>query len=195
MLLARDRAARPLREADTAKRVTVPGPESRFDQELFDQVVLNLRKLVGSDHPDVEALSLQSSQALQSRGVFKVPPMLRRSWSLIVEASNDRPEILDDSLWERVMSRTMTAPFLSWLTSSDSTRLQFQQSIKDVVDGRLKMQESAPPLRAARGDSLNVMSESVVPSEPARSGEDFQRRLSLDLDIPRRAVEKIIGGQ
>ena len=191
MLLARDREGSP-REIGRSTRASLPSRESRFDAGLYNDVVFNLRELVGGEHPDVEALSLQCSDAsLRTRNVFAVPPMLRRSWSLVVAASNDQPAILDVKLWERVMARTMTAPFLSWLTDSEGARTQFQQSVRNVVEDRNKL--SAP--RSARLE----MSEAVAPapgaSSAAQQAEDFQRRLSLDLDMPRSALEKMIREQ
>jgi hypothetical protein len=198
MLLSRERASVPRREPQTTRQM-IAAPEQPFDAQLFDLVVTNLRNLVGTGHPDIEALSLEcANPSLRTTAVFKVPPMLRRSWSLIVAASNEDPHILDELLWNRVMARTMTAPFLSWLVVSDSDRVQLQNSIREVIENR----------RLTRGSSRQSRDPVVEPTrgisrgasramEPASSGpspsEHFRRGLSLDLDIPRSAVERIIG--
>jgi hypothetical protein len=186
MLLARDRANASPRQSNMAKPTTVPDPEPPFDPQLFDVVVSNLRSLVGTTHPDVEALSLQCSDpADRAQAVFTVPPMLRRSWSLIVEASNDRPDILDPILWDRVITRTMSAPFLSWFVVSDNVREQLQESMREVVESREQMRDQEPRSPAAAFD---------LPSSGA-SSDDFRRSLSRDLDMPRRAVDRMLGGQ
>jgi hypothetical protein len=69
--------------------------EKSLDASLFDTVVTNLRNLLGS-HPDVEALALRSHAAPQTP--FDNPPMLSRSWSLVVEASVERSDIVTSSL-------------------------------------------------------------------------------------------------
>jgi hypothetical protein len=195
MLLARDRSFVSPRQFDTAE---VPDPEEPFDAQLFDLVVANLRALVGTTHPDVEALSLQcSSPADRFSGVFTVPPMLRRSWSLIVEASNDRPEILGAPLWDRLITRTMTAPFLSWLVVPEQAREQVQESMREVVEGHRSMRPSEPRSPAA---SIDQPSGELAPhpsgsAEGVSPTEAFRRRLSRDLDMPRAAVDRILGGQ
>jgi hypothetical protein len=192
MLLARDRAAAPARRPDPARRPAAPDPEQPFDPRLFDEVVANLRSLVGPAHPDVEALSLQcTSPALRYTGVFTVPPMLRRSWVLIVEASNERPHVLDSVLWERVMTRTMTAPYLSWLVAPESARTQLRDWMREVVSTRRKMPRRRAPEDTARGIAL----ESAAPPDAAPPTEEFRRRLSLDLEIPRGVVDRMLGGQ
>jgi hypothetical protein len=195
MLVARDRAPAAQRPANST-RAAVPEPEQPFDQHLFDMVVGNLRSLVGTSHPDVEALSLQcANPADRTDRAFTVPPMLRRSWSLIVEASNDRPEIMDPGLWERVMTRTMTAPFLSWLVVSESDRAELEESMREAVESRQRIRGDEPRSPAA---SLDVPSGGLAPESGAsRSGrtvDDFRRRLSRDLDMPRAAVDRMLGG-
>jgi hypothetical protein len=198
MLLARDRSIVRPRQFDTGGRTVVPDPEQPFDPQLFDMVVSNLRGLVGTTHPDVEALSLQcSNPAYRTKDVFTVPPMLRRSWSLIVEASNDHPEILDAMLWERVMTRTMTAPFLSWLVVSDDARADFHESMREVVESRRMMRDPEPRSPAASVDEplSGLAPESAASSQAVSPTGDFRRRLSRDLEMPRSAIDRMLGRQ
>jgi len=73
--------------------------EKSFDYPLFRDVVGNLRGMLGN-HPDVEALALRAD-LLPHPSPFEEPPMLSRSWFLIMEATVDRPELVTDSLAER----------------------------------------------------------------------------------------------
>ena len=78
-------------------------------------VVRNLRRLLGWEHPDVEALALKL-KGDQSSFVFQFPPMLRRSWDFVVEATIARPELVPaNSLAEEISDRLTTAePWLIW---------------------------------------------------------------------------------
>jgi hypothetical protein len=55
------------------------------DTELLQTIIQNLRNLLGDPHPDVEALALRLEQT--GSYVFQSPPMMRRSWSLVVNAT------------------------------------------------------------------------------------------------------------
>jgi hypothetical protein len=195
MLLARERAAVVPRRAQGSMRTVVRDPEDPFDQGLFDTVVSNLRSLVGPDHSDVEALSLQCGDpARRTTQVFVVPPMLRRSWSLIVEASNEHPYILDNVLWSRVMARTVSTVFLSWRVVTDNVRAEFEASMREIVEARRKMRP--PGARAADGGpAFKAMAPDVSPGTAAAGpSDDVRRQLSVDLDIPRRALDQFLGG-
>jgi hypothetical protein len=124
--------------------------------------------------------------------------MLRRSWSLIVAASNENPQILDDRLGDRLLARTMTAPFLSWLVVSDEDRLQLQQSMREVLESRRAMRSPNRRSRMPGGGAAATRSitrgvSPTIKPEAAAPSEDFRRSLSLDLDMPRSAVERILG--
>lgn len=73
--------------------------ERSVDVELLRGVVRNLRATLGQ-HPDVEALVL-SVAGEPPPLPFEHPPMLRRSWSLVVDASVTRPWLVTQSLAER----------------------------------------------------------------------------------------------
>lgn len=86
--------------------------EASIDFALLGEVVRNLRMLV-SVHPDVEALALRVPGEPPPLP-FEHPPMLRRSWSLIVDASVTRPLILADSLAARDMQESSEGPWHIW---------------------------------------------------------------------------------
>jgi hypothetical protein len=90
--------------------------DKRRDDRLLHLVIANLRRLLGREHPDVEALALAVHGSPGSY-VFHTPPMLQRSWKLIVEASVRSPDVLHPhSLASRVSSHLLSeGPWLLWL--------------------------------------------------------------------------------
>ncbi|MDF2746690.1 MAG: hypothetical protein K0S98_975 [Propionibacteriaceae bacterium] len=85
--------------------------------EQFESAVINLRSLVGSDHPDVEALSLRCTNvSLRTTRPFVVPPMFRHSWQLVTAASYQRPELVPAELWRRVHASLALGAFFVWAT-------------------------------------------------------------------------------
>jgi len=85
--------------------------------EQFESAVINLRSLVGPDHPDVEALSLRCSNvSLRTTRPFMAPPMFRHSWQLITAASYQRPELVPAELWRRVHASLALGAFFVWAT-------------------------------------------------------------------------------
>lgn len=113
---------------------------------LLDQVVANLRGLVGDGHPDVEALSLRCTAArLRTRAPVAAPPMFQASWQILVEASDKRPELIPGALWKRVHALSPVPPFLAW--SSD--RLSKARSRSAILAGLAPAGTMAPPAAAA----------------------------------------------
>lgn len=112
MLLARGDAQPARRREKTSTRLAAP---VRFDQGLFNLVVRNLRWLLGSSHSDVVALATQATDpSLADLGPIKDPPMLWRSWPLLVEASNERPELVSEDLPLRLADILPMRPYLVW---------------------------------------------------------------------------------
>ncbi|HWI71183.1 MAG TPA: hypothetical protein VNT55_04455, partial [Baekduia sp.] len=68
-----------------------PAADVAFGQDRFDAIVATLGELLGPGHPDVVALSTQTAAAhggLAHWPPVTAPPMLWRSWALLVAASN-----------------------------------------------------------------------------------------------------------
>ena len=89
--------------------------DSEIDEGLVQTVVTNLRGLLAAPHPDVEALALHFEHSGTYR--FQSPPMLRKSWSLIVDATADRldlivPGSLASQIWDRLWG---TDSWLLWV--------------------------------------------------------------------------------
>lgn len=88
------------------------GPQ--IDQDLLGVAVQNLRIFLEAPHPDVEAIALQLYSG--NSYAFRSPPMLRRSWSLLVEATTKQstvivPNSLAASIWDRLWAEE---PWLLW---------------------------------------------------------------------------------
>ena len=79
------------------------------------EIVRNLRGLLGPSHPDVEALALLPG-ACPTSYIFNIPPMLQKSWALVLEATVRNPALVPyGSLASRVANRLSSeAPWLLW---------------------------------------------------------------------------------
>jgi hypothetical protein len=95
--------------------------------ERLNEVVKRLRGLGGNDHPDVEAISLLCPDAgLHTARPVSAPPMLERSWRLLIRVSLDAQgaappalsssELVPLALWKQVMTSMPALPFLRWAT-------------------------------------------------------------------------------
>jgi len=102
--------------------------------DLLNEVVKNLRGLVGSEQPDVEALStLCPDPALRRARPVAGAPLFERSWRLLITASQRLPQRLPLESWERIHAATATAPpFLTWSTDS-TTRQEFRAALKAAL--------------------------------------------------------------
>lgn len=194
MLLASKRAASKATEGARQERLGVKTadpqlPEPQFDQDLFDEVIINLRNLLRDDHPDVEALSLKcGNPALRSKQPFVIPPMLGRSWSLIVEASNEHRGILPPNIWNRVAMRSPTQPFFSWLSPTEAPEIRsaYLEELRDQVTRPYQRKSSVPRRRAS---SLAKPAAAISPEMPRT--EEQRKQTSIDLEIPRGALESL----
>lgn len=84
------------------------------DLALLNVVVNNLQNLLGHTHPDVEALALKTDP--HGNQQFAIPPMLRKSWNLIVNATVTGLDLVpDDSLAEKISTAVWGSdPWLIW---------------------------------------------------------------------------------
>lgn len=83
--------------------------EPTTDMQLLSEVVVNLKSLLNFHHPDVDALSLLVDPS--SDVSVSVPPMLRHSWDLFVDATIHRPDIVPaNSVAARAARRVCDEP-------------------------------------------------------------------------------------
>lgn len=72
--------------------------------DLLRTVVMNMKRVLNTPHPDIEVLLLKLDSA--TNYVFDMPPMLRRSWNLMLDASVINPSVVpEDSLVADVAGR------------------------------------------------------------------------------------------
>ncbi len=90
------------------------------DLELLRGVMNNLHILLPDGHPDVKALDLYLEHG--SSQTFDVPPMLRRSWTYIVAATAEHPQLvpLDSPAAEAALHQWGSSPWLLWLQPDES---------------------------------------------------------------------------
>jgi hypothetical protein len=89
--------------------------EAKVDLEPLNDLVRALRESVGADHPDVEALSLRCPNLeLRTKKPISAPPMFERSWELLLNASQERPDLIPSELWSMVHARASAPPYLAW---------------------------------------------------------------------------------
>jgi hypothetical protein len=172
MLLGQE-AERYTKEAASKSDEPPPPPPVNFDQRLFDQAVANLRRLWGDDHPDVVALSTKASDVDRDMiRPIEVPPMLLRSWLLLIEASNDWPDLVPVHMWRDTARLLPLRPFLVWSPAADdegddAAELEMARLMKRTVD------EAAGAAAGAAADAA-------------------RRELATRMLAPRAAVEELI---
>jgi hypothetical protein len=186
-------------ERDMAGRVGDTRPEparpARFDQDFFEEVLRNTAKLFGADHPDVRALALASTRERTTRPV-RIAPMLWRGWQMLIAGSNEDPRLIPLSLWARVGNSTGQRPFLMWLHGTRSFDEQFREAARitnSVLGGALSLspevRSEALRLMALQGGDLVEGAPASVDATPSGGVEDFKRRMSRELGLPRSVID------
>lgn len=110
------------------------------DISLLDTLVTNLRKQVGDNHPDVEALAKACRKA-KIGGSLVGPPMFQRSWTLLARAAHKQPDLIPASMWARVQAATLLPPFMVW-TTDERIKTAARHQLAHIVLGN----QSTPPL-------------------------------------------------
>lgn len=155
------------------------------DLGLLDIVVSNLRGMLGP-HPDVEALALRLGPDATSY-VFAAPPMLRRSWLLVVEATVRQPSLVPpDSLAAmKAACIVPAAPWCLWLTLSPGGEEEEEE------DATLAATVSTMLGHAAPAD-LGALGEAAESGASPRLDDETARHLVQTLGVPRATIEGII---
>jgi hypothetical protein len=165
--------------------------EKSLDTDLFNTVVANLRALL-FEHPDVQALALRSEKPPQAP--FNSPPMLSRSWDLIVEASIEQPNIVTPSLarwssgnflgegpWHVGLSVSMVTAELGDLDFSD-----FEVVLAEELGVMKRIRQI---LRAEGGPSESIQSpptseQLAVRMEELSAGPELSGSVPLATNVP-----------
>ena len=119
----------------------------------LNAIVTELRNLVGRQHADVEALSLKCSDpTLRTVAPVGALPMFERSWQLLLEGSQQWPELISATLWQKVHATVEIPPYLVW-TEDDSVQTALRKALADTIFARRVAPASAPvsPQRRVAG--------------------------------------------
>jgi len=127
-----------------------------------------MRSVLNFQHPDVEALALAAGTASQS--LFTVPPMLRRSWALVVNATADQHDLVPSGCLADRSARNQWAvePWLAW-------------DMKETVPG------SAESIAGTTEDFTAAlqMRAFAAPAPPSRSDSPFEAVRNLRAKTPK----------
>ncbi|MDR6305798.1 hypothetical protein GGQ85_003523 [Nitrobacter vulgaris] len=120
----------------------------------LNEIVAKLRAMVGTEHPDVEALSLRCpNPSLHTRAPIGAPPMFERSWELLLDASQDHPELISPTLWKKVHVRAAVPPYLVWCPDEAVQAAYLRELEKTVFNER-----ASPALASPTSSSLEKTS-------------------------------------
>jgi hypothetical protein len=193
MLIARDAALQQDEERATGRlderAVTAP---VQFDQARFNRIVHRLVQVLGPGHPDAVALATQrTDQGLESLQPVIAPPMLWRSWVLLIGASNAMPSLVPVSTWQHTLHVLPLRPFFIW-TSTEQRSEVSETWTRNVANG-LSGRTSGPRGTTPRVRSFGV--DSAEPAAPAPAGDAARRRASEQLLVPRAAIDRLAEGE
>ena len=143
--------------------------ETPVDLPIFTEVVRNLRGLI-PDHPDVEALALCAAGELPPKP-FAHPPMLRRSWALIVDASVTQPAVVTQSLGAREMLAAAEGPWHIWRVEPEVIEKRIATGgALDLSEIEVALAEELGVMKGvrrsrqrSRNRSRSVLRDSIVP--------------------------------
>jgi hypothetical protein len=132
------------------------------DLNLIRRVTRKLRELIGG-HPDVRAVELWLDD--EACGDFAEPPMLKSSWSIVVEASAGRPELVPRGSFSAIIAPTVLAggPWLRWRTHGTSGRPS------PTLSAEAPLGEALAEVAAALPDDPREVSEQASVASPVES--------------------------
>lgn len=166
-------------------------PPIGFNQHVFDEAVANLTRLLGAGHPDVVALSTRTSgRDLEALAPVTTPPLLWRSWLLLLDASHDRPALVPADTWRRASRPLPDRPFLTWEVHADKDDVEaaIAAEVGRVVNVPAPEFDNHEP--GARGlESLDVGPEDGFGTPP--SIDDRRRQLSRQMLLPAAAIDEL----
>lgn len=171
--------------------------------ELLRKIIAKLRQLIGR-HPDVEALALASGlDSEEGSYIFKDPPMLRRSWSLILKATIHKPDLVPlNSLASRVSQCVWGhSPWLIWMGQTEphaAAPMKSAYSIEALSEEDLSiMDKKAPEL----SEIEKTLAKQLELTGYAKKGTDMQNpqlddetigRIVSIMGLPRADLEDMV---
>jgi hypothetical protein len=182
---------------------------------LFDTAVTKLRKIVGREHPDVEALSFRCQDPrLAHRGPIDARPMFHRSWRIILGAASKRRNLVPLDLWKRTTASGSMPPYLIWSleTSAQQTSLRRLRTtasdlstlriVAPVASANLELlasptadtQDTAPPSRTVRLDASQTRVSPGSAAHKSKTAKLSQEAIALEMGVPANALSHLVDG-
>jgi hypothetical protein len=167
-------------------------PDDPAERRIWKVVVGNLHRLLPG-HPDVQALELRNAPS--PTGDFSVPPMLRASWGLVVDASARHPELVPTgSLAARVAGSVYSSStWLTWRVVRERrtrvlkwpTQLAAHQVLDRIVDA-LPADPILPEagLSPVEQDVLQLASTLLRPGSIPNASAEGNTQLVQELGVP-----------
>ena len=170
-----------------------------LDLTILNTVVRNLRELLpGTDHPDVEALSLRClDKTLRSTKPLIVPPMFQRSWKLLVEACSEHPALIPRRLYRRVIAQTALPPYFVWAVNEEIKAKSLTELARAAWAPESSRAEAMPaaPQDLAQGFAGGVGPQATEPAAERRSirstriDAKMARERAIRLQVPTSAFD------
>jgi hypothetical protein len=182
---------------------------------FFDVAVTKLRKMVGREHPDVEALSfLCQNPRLAHRGAIDARPMFHRSWRILLRAASKQTNLVPLELWKRTAASGTMPPYLIWSVEASVRRgslRRLRQAASDRsterVHAPMAMLEGAsnvPPAGDIRvtsppSESIWLQARSAAPppvpaAQKTKTTKIWREELALEMGLPANVVRHLIDG-
>jgi hypothetical protein len=181
---------------------------AKFSSEhatLFDTAVTKLRKMVGREHPDVEALSFRCQDPrLAHRGAIDARPMFHRSWRIILEAASKRHNLVPLDLWKRTAASGTMPPYLIWSVKTSAKQASLRRLRKTA--SHLSTLRVVAPMASASLESLasptadtRVTSPTGAPPASAaqrpKTAKISREEIALEMRVPANALLHLIVGR
>jgi hypothetical protein len=111
------------------------------DKGLFRTVTTNLERILGADHPDLQALWWQRGDDSKiGDGRLHVLPMLRASWNLAVDRSIETLDVISLGTFHDKLPRIVASA--SWMMLMDNDWVLSDEAIDQYLKARTKAQTS-----------------------------------------------------
>jgi hypothetical protein len=173
-------------------------PGNRAIVEVMD----NLRRLLGADHPDVR--SLEDPRDRTDGRPLMAPPMLRPSWERATVASLVQPDLLPDGpLFENVENALLPSlPWLIWRVEEGATKKTVESSanerrleaLKAFVDSYGQGEQPSLPLFRSLGNralaALGLAAPAVAP--PKELAPETKVELTKSLGVSGRRLDAML---
>lgn len=144
--------------------------DNERDMSLLHEVVGNLESMLGP-HPDVAALRLPLARhdglTAPADPRFDTPPMLARSWQLVVEASFEQPALVPANSFAASVATNLVSgnPWLIWRRTTALSQT-LRQCVPNV-ELNLAAAPEAPLINDVQKSMRSVVSRSLLPSHLA----------------------------